>query len=323
MTSRIAILSEPQAAPAEPRPVLLAEDDPVARMVTKRLLERAGYEVTAVADGAAAVQALRARYYAVLLTDWDMPVLDGLGVISAVRGGDWPGYVYTILLTGHDSRDALLRGLAAGADDYVTKPVDGAELLARMTTGWRISDLEQRLRKAHEEAVKLSLSDALTGLSNRRHLSAVLLAEIARGRRFNHPLSVVICDIDRFKLINDVHGHYAGDAVLKAFATILGSNLRSHIDTLARFGGDEFVLVLPESAQAATQAVAEKLRQAVDALEVDHEGRVLEITASFGAAVLAPDSASVTPDALIAQADLCLYEAKQAGRNRVCVKILP
>jgi len=315
-------MSAPDDVNSEPRRVLLADDDPVARMFTKRLLERAGYAVTSVADGGAAIAALREQYFPVLLTDWQMPVLDGLGVVSAVREGEWPGYVYTILLTGQDSRDSLLRGLGAGADDYITKPVDGAELLARMKTAWRIAELEQRLRKVHEQAVKLSLTDELTGLSNRRHLSAIMLAEMARARRFKHPLSVVICDIDHFKRINDAHGHPAGDAVLRAFAALLSANLRGHIDGVARYGGEEFALVLPQSGLAATRSVAEKLRVAIEALEVRHEGRTIRLTASFGCAVVEPPwPPHLTADELLASADQCLYRAKQAGRNQACVQL--
>jgi PleD family two-component response regulator len=134
-----------------------------------------------------------------------MPVLDGLGVVSEVRGGEWPGYVFTILLTGRDSQASVLAGLEAGADDYLKKPVDEAELLARMKTGWRIAELERRLRAAQQEALRLSLIDSLTGASNRRELVDRLPSEVERARRYNHPLSVVMCDIDHFKRINDSH----------------------------------------------------------------------------------------------------------------------
>jgi len=257
----------------------------------------------------------------VLLTDWEMPVMDGLGLIHAVRGADWPGYVYTIMLTGQDTREALLVGLGAGADDFVTKPVDGAELLARMKTGWRIAGLEQRLRSAREQAVKLSLTDALTGLSNRRHLDAILLGEVARARRFDHALGVVLCDIDYFKRVNDAHGHTGGDAALQAFAGVLSANVRNHIDGVARYGGEEFALVLPECTLEGTRAVAEKLRTAVEALEIRYEGRDIRLTASFGGAVIESGSGmSMNPEELLASADRCLYQAKKSGRNQVCVQ---
>ena len=312
----------PVVAAAEPRRVLLADDDAVSTMITRRLLEQGGYTVTCVGDGAAALVALRREYFPVLLTDWEMPVMDGLGLVHAVRAGDWPGYVYTIMLTGQDSRAALLMGLGAGADDYVTKPVDGAELLARMKTGWRIAGLEQRLRSAHEQAVKLSLTDALTGLSNRRHLDAMLLGEVARARRFDHALGVVLCDIDYFKRVNDAHGHAGGDTALQSFAGVLSANVRSHIDGVARFGGEEFALVLPECTLEGTRTVAEKLRSAVESLEVRYQGRDIRLTASFGGAVIESGwGTSMNADELLAAADRCLYRAKQAGRNQVCVQL--
>jgi two-component system, cell cycle response regulator len=304
--------------PLEPRCVLLAEDDPVARLMTARLLKKAGYEVVAVADGAQALDALRARFFPVLLTDWEMPVLDGLGVVAGVRSGEWPGYVFTILLTGRDSQESVLAGLEAGADDYLKKPVDEAELLARMKTGWRIAELEQRLRAAQQEATKLSLTDALTGLSNRRYLIDQLPSEVERARRYGRPLSLVMCDIDHFKKINDTYGHPAGDAVLKAFGTMLRTSVRNSVDWSARYGGEEFVLVLPETDLAGALACAEKLRAAASALAVPQRHSAITLTASFGAATMCsrwPQSA--VAEALLAQADICLYQSKQAGRNRV------
>jgi two-component system cell cycle response regulator len=309
--------SPPEVTPGARR-VLLAEDDPVARLLTARLLKKAGFEVVAVADGGAALQALRESYFPVVLTDWEMPVLDGLGVVAAIRGGDWPGYIFTILLTGRDSRESVVAGLEAGADDYLTKPVDEAELLARMKTGWRIAELELRLRTAREEALKLSVTDALTGVNNRRYLSDLLPGELTRARRFKRPLSVVMCDIDHFKRVNDTYGHPAGDAVLRAFAAMLVDRIRVDVDWLARFGGEEFVIVLPETELEGAVLVAERLRASTAALEVRYDGQLLRVTSSFGVASGGPEwPEAVLAEQLLTQADLCLYLSKKRGRDRV------
>jgi diguanylate cyclase (GGDEF)-like protein len=308
----------PPAAVA-PLRVLLAEDDPVARLLTTRLLKKAGYEVIAVADGDAALATLRETFCPLLLTDWEMPGLDGPSLVRAVRAGDWPGYVYAVMLTGRDGREHVLAGLDAGADDYLKKPVDEAELVARMKTGRRVAELEQRLRAAERAARNLSLTDPLTGVCNRRRLVEELPLEIERARRTAKPLAVVICDIDHFKRINDGHGHPAGDEVLRAFARLLAGSVRE-TDWVARYGGEEFVVVLPNADAEGAAGVAGKLRAAVEALAVAADGATIRLTASFGVAACRPGRDDEVPvDALIERADQALYRAKQNGRNRVTV----
>jgi diguanylate cyclase (GGDEF)-like protein len=305
------------ATPAAPLRVLLAEDDPVARMLTTRLLKKAGYDVIAVADGDAALATLRETFCQILLTDWEMPGLDGPSLVQAVRAGQWPGYVYAILLTGRDAREHVIAGLEAGADDYLKKPVDEAELVARMKTGRRVAELEARLRAAEREARRLALTDALTGAYNRRHLLEELPIEIERTLRHENPLGLLICDIDHFKRINDTYGHQAGDEVLRAFATMLMGSLRE-IDWVARFGGEEFVVVLPATDQAGALQVAEKLRARTEQLAVRAGDSTVRLTASFGVATMSARwPAQPQPEALIELADLCLYRSKQGGRNRV------
>jgi diguanylate cyclase (GGDEF)-like protein len=307
----------PDAGPAAPLRVLLAEDDPVARLLTTRLLKKAGYDVIAVADGDTALATLRETFCPILLTDWEMPGLDGPSLVREVRAGEWPGYVYAILLTGRDAREHVLAGLEAGADDYLKKPVDEAELVARMKTGRRVAELEARLRAAEREARRLSLTDALTGAYNRRHLLEELPLELERALRHDHPMALAICDIDHFKRINDTYGHQAGDEVLRAFAALLMDSLRD-IDWVARFGGEEFVIVLPATDQAGALQVAEKLRRRVEELAVRAGDATIRLTSSFGvASVKAAWPAQPLPEALIELADLCLYRSKQGGRNRV------
>ena len=198
--------------------ILLAEDDPVTRMLMTRFLKKAGYEVDAVADGSEALDKMTERYYPILVTDWEMPEMDGIELCKAVRNLQLDGYVYALLLTARDAKEHIIAGLEAGADDYLVKPVHEPELIARLNAGRRILALEHSLRVANQRNRILSITDALTGAYNRRYLMEQLPRELERCRRYAYPLSVLMCDIDHFKQINDEHGHAAGDDVLQQFA---------------------------------------------------------------------------------------------------------
>jgi len=299
--------------------VLLAEDDPVTRMLLTRQLKKAGFEVEAVSDGASALQRFRQKYYPFLLTDWEMPEMDGIALCKAVREMLFEGYVYTLLLTARDSKEHIIAGLEAGADDYLTKPIHEAELVARLNTGRRILRLEQSLRAASQENRWLSITDALTGAYNRRHLMEQLPREVERCRRYRHPLAVVLCDIDHFKRVNDSFGHGVGDAVLQLFVERIRFLTRGTSDWVARYGGEEFVIVLPETPLQGGLTAAEKIRAAFAAAPLSTPGGDLSITASFGVAAIDCEDSSleISPDRLMRCADECLYDAKQKGRNRV------
>lgn len=302
--------------------ILLVEDEPTSRRMFARQLERAGYEVEAVSNGAEALALLQRRFIPLLLTDWDMPEMNGVALCKAVRGMALEGYVYTILLSARSGKAHIIEGLAAGADDYLTKPPDDSELRARLNTGRRILKLEQSLRAANRRISLLSITDALTATFNRRYMMERLPQEIERARRNGRPLSVALCDIDHFKAVNDTHGHQAGDDVLRDFAKLMLNLTRKEIDWVARYGGEEFLIVMPETAVSDALAVAEKIRLAIAAHPFEIAAGTLGISASFGVAaydfVQALAGASV--DALIADADRCLYRSKQAGRNRVTGK---
>ena len=188
----------------EPSPaILLAEDDPVTRMLMTRFLKKAGYEVDAVANGSEALDKMTKRYYPMLVTDWEMPEMDGIALCKAVRNMQLDGYVYALLLTARDAKEHIIAGLEAGADDYLVKPVHEPELIARLNAGRRILTLEHSLRVANQRNRILSITDALTGAYNRRYLMEQLPRELERCRRYAYPLSVLMCDIDHFKQIND------------------------------------------------------------------------------------------------------------------------
>jgi two-component system cell cycle response regulator len=300
--------------------LLLVEDEPTQRMMLERQLTRAGYVVQTAENGAEALTKILEGQYQILLTDWDMPGMDGPTLCKRVREANLSTYVYILLLTGHLTTDDVVVGLGAGADDYVKKPANQAELLARLSAGSRIVTLEQSLREAKEKIELLSVTDSLAGTFNRRYLNDQILKEVDRARRYGHPLSAIMADLDRFKRINDERGHQSGDEVLRRFADLAKSLIRPS-DWIARYGGEEFVVVLPETDAAGASIVAEKIRAQCAAAPMPLASGDLVVTSSFGVAALSPGDQS--PDAaaaeLLREADAALYNSKHEGRNRVTV----
>jgi two-component system cell cycle response regulator len=299
-------------------PVLVAEDNPVSRKLLEKALHKAGYEVVAFENGRAALNYLKETFCPIVLTDWMMPEMDGLDLCRAIRKSEFQGYVFVILLTAKDSKNDIIEGLEAGADDYLTKPFNPAELMARLNTGKRILELERSLRKANEEIRQLSITDPLTGAYNRGYLNDFLPLELKRAIRYNRALSVILCDIDHFKRVNDTEGHQAGDMVLKHFAGQLLGSIRKDLDWVVRYGGEEFLIVLPETDLAGASRVAERIRKATALAQMHVLGKLIHITASFGVASI--ESAAQKgdlSDGLIKRADDMLYMAKSGGRNRV------
>ena len=315
---------KPESAQRDEPPwrVLLADDEPVQRMLVGRMLTRAGYEVEIVEDGAQALQRLAQGDIQLVVTDWEMPNVDGLGMCRSLRSMQLDRYVYVIVVTSRDAVEHVVMGLQAGADDYLVKPVLEPELLARLNTGKRLVAMERSLRAANAENRRLSITDPLTGVYNRRYLMTNLLTELSRAQRYRHPLSLLLCDVDHFKRINDTYGHQAGDEVLIGFARTLSNNLRD-TDWVARYGGEEFVIVLPETSVENAQRVAERCRMAVSTEEVMTSQGAIRITASFGVTAWSADlDDHAQLDALIAAADAGVYASKAAGRNQVTVRLL-
>ena len=302
--------------------LLLVEDEPTQLLLMQRLLQRGGYVVDTAGNGEEALAKLSTGKYQMLVTDWDMPGMDGATLCQRVREAQLPGYLYILLLTGHGGMD-VVAGFEAGADDYIRKPANELELLARLKAGQRIVRLEQSLREANAKIHILSITDPLVGTFNRRHLNEQLIHEVERARRYVRPLAVIMADLDFFKDINDHHGHQVGDQVLRAFAELTQGSIRQASDWIARYGGEEFVVVLPQTDLAGATCTAEKIRNQCAAGPFRTAAGDVPLTASFGVACLSsvpdPRGAAAEADALLREADAALYRSKHQGRNRVSV----
>ncbi len=298
--------------------ILIVEDSRTQALRLQIFLEEQGYQVAVASDGREGMHLLIDRFYPVVITDWVMPEMDGFEFCQAIRNRDFDAYVYIILLTAKDTRSDIVKGLVAGADDYLIKPVDKAELVARLNTAKRIINLEHSLKQRNEEIAILSITDTLTRTFNRRYLNENMPVALKRTFRYNRPLSVIICDIDHFKRVNDRYGHLAGDHVLKEFAGTIKECIRDDIDWLVRYGGEEFVIVLPETDLVGAMDAAERYRKKVEEMSVRHDDRLIRITSSFGVVCIMPteDGKQVDMDTFIAAADNCLYRAKEEGRNQ-------
>jgi two-component system, cell cycle response regulator len=297
--------------------LLLAEDDPLQTKILAHMLSRAGYAVDTALSGEEALTKVLAGAYQILVTDWDMPGMDGATLCHRIRQAQLPGYLYILMLTAHSSVSDIVAGLEAGADDYLRKPADDAELLARLKAGRRIVDLERSLSAANARAERLSVTDALLDCSNRRYLNEQLPREIERSQRYDSPLAIILADLDHFKKINDSHGHAAGDEVLVEFVRRARSTLRQASDWIARYGGEEFAIVLPNTDGPGALAAAEKIRELCATTPFHTGGGPLHVTASFGIADLrrAGDVKEAMRNLLHA-ADSALYLSKDYGRNR-------
>ena len=294
--------------------ILIADDDPVSLRMLERTLQRAGYEVTAVRNGLAAVEELcREEGPRLALLDWMMPELDGPGVCREVRNQRGQRHVHLVLLTSKNSKQDVVIGLESGADDYLIKPFDPAELKARLHTGLRILQLEDNLLEAREEMLYKATHDALTSLLNRGTIVELLARELMRTRREDKCTIAVLGDLDHFKLVNDTFGHLVGDEVLREVARRLLGSVRSY-DFVGRYGGEEFLLVLNNCDAGKSMDRAEEIRTAVCQSPITTTQGSLSITASVG--VIASRGRELeTVEEFLCEVDRALYAAKTAGRN--------
>ncbi|GLR61193.1 PleD family two-component system response regulator [Rhizobium leguminosarum] len=273
-------------------------------------------DVLALSDPQAALFEAAESAFDLVIVNANFDDYDPLRLCSQLRSLERTRFLPVLIITEQGADDMVVRALDLGVNDYIIRPVDPNELVARSLTQIRRKRYNDRLRASVKQTIELAVTDPLTGLYNRRyldnHLNVLFNRSMARGR----PLSVLITDIDRFKHVNDTYGHDGGDEVLREFANRVRSTIRG-ADLACRYGGEEFVVVMPDTSPEIAAAVAERLRAAIEnaPFMLKHAGEALNVTASFG--IASRITSVLTPDQLMKQADLALYEAKNTGRNRV------
>jgi two-component system cell cycle response regulator len=296
--------------------ILIAEDDPSFRRLLEETLAMWGYNVVVAENGDAALQILQSEDPPRLaMLDWMMPGMEGVEVCRKVREKMKEPYTYIILLTSQQGDEDLVTGMEAGADDYITKPFLHNELRLRLRAGRRIIELQNELIAARDTFQAKAIRDSLTGLLNHEEILRVLGEELVRADREKKYVGAVMADIDYFKLINDTYGHLAGDAVIRLTAERMRPVLRS-FDSIGRYGGEEFLVVLPGCDGECTEYLAERLRSVVSDKNMDTPEGMIPVTISLGVAASGGES-GWDADTLVKAADAALYRAKENGRNRV------
>jgi two-component system, cell cycle response regulator len=306
--------------------VLIAEDDAVSRLTLRRAIERLGHDVLVATDGSEAWELFSRHPIDVIVSDWLMPGLDGLDLCRRVRESQHETYTYFMLLTSMEGKQNFMQGMQAGADDYLTKPLDREELQIRLQVASRVTALHHQLaEKTHElERANRALAesarrDPLTGLGNRLKLRDDL-GQLQRWLdRYGRGFGVALCDVDRFKLYNDRYGHVAGDEVLQAISTAIATTIRSG-DLAYRYGGEELLVIMPEQSAETSIIAMERVRAAVERLAIPHAANCPHgvVTISIGLVAIARGE-QFPWETVLNQADTALYRAKAEGRNRVAV----
>lgn len=296
--------------------ILIADHDPVSQTLLHGLLSSWGFEVVVAADGADAWDYLQSDNGPRLaILDAKIGGVDAVEICRRVRAGDGLHYVYLLLMTDRGPINGLVALLDAGADDYLVRPFHPQELRARVQVGSRIVRLQERLVEVHEKLYEQATRDSLTGLWNRTAATQILDREIARAARAQSSIAVIMADLDRFKQINDAHGHMAGDTVLREAARRMSGILRKY-DSIGRYGGEEFLIVVPSCQFHDSLSVVDRLREAVCNHPFPIFGGACEVTCSFGVAWSACQG-PIDASRMLREADAALYQAKRGGRNRV------
>ncbi len=300
--------------------ILIAEDSIVSRHLLEATLRKWGYEVVVACDGLEALELMqRENAPNLAILDWMMPGMTGLEVCDRIRRRAGEPYTYILLLTSKSQKEDVIEGMDAGADDYITKPFDQHELQVRLRAGRRLVDLQAELLSAREALREQATKDSLTHLWNRNSILEILSRELVRAAREGTSVGVVMVDLDHFKSVNDNYGHFAGDAVLSESARRMQSTIRQY-DAIGRYGGEEFLVILPGCDEQGCYNQAERMRKNLAQAKMSLNESTVCVTASFGATVALPGQ-SRTAESLIRKADEALYLAKRLGRNRV--EVLP
>lgn len=297
--------------------VLIIDDSENVRAQIAEALEKAAlFEgIYEAGDGIEALKMLLETPVDLILCDLEMPRIDGYKLLGMIAARPELQHIPVIMLTGHDDSELKVKLLGQGASDYITKPFDAAELIARVKVHLKIKHLQDELKKSNERLKQLSDTDPLTQIYNRRYLMDMLAKELQRAERKGTHLSLVMIDIDHFKYVNDKYGHQGGDQVLTVLAALAQSGLRSY-DFVARYGGEEFVMTLPETAHEDAIMIAERLRSRIQLHSYSGSLKGLSLTASMGVSTYPAKFISSIAD-LVREADEAMYRAKSAGRNRV------
>lgn len=298
--------------------ILVADDDQGFRMVAEAAVGALGHDCVLASDGNAAWRLFEDLRPDVLVTDWMMPGFDGLELCRSIRGGGQDHYTYIIVVTSRTARADILAAMEAGADDFVTKPLDPVNLQGRLLAAQRVTSLHFQLRQYRNELAVLARTDPLTQLRNRLTLADDLEMLYAQSSRHGRPYSLALCDVDFFKSFNDTYGHQAGDEALRSIARTLAGQCR-RFDRVYRYGGEEFLIVLPEENAAGAWVTIDRVRRAVEDLAIPHPASAADgvLTISAGIGCRLPPGGLSSEDVL-KRADAALYDAKAAGRN--CVK---
>ncbi|MFN2400495.1 MAG: diguanylate cyclase [Gemmatimonadaceae bacterium] len=298
-----------------PTRILIVDDHEDNVEILRARLEASGFETVAANNGLEAIEKVRSTVPDVMLLDVMMPGIDGHEVARRIRADPALPFMPIIMQTALESTEAVVEGLDAGADDYITKPINFMELEARVRSMLRIKELHDAVTAANAELNRMAITDGLTGLCNRRHLEERLREMVEHSQRLHDPLSCLMCDLDHFKIVNDTYGHQAGDEVLKQLAKILKGCARE-VDRVGRYGGEEFMILLPGTVMDAGVTFAERMRQEVESHTFTFEGGTLRRTISCGVSGW-PHPRIRHREALVKAADDALYVAKERGRNRV------